>query len=106
MCLSEARRARLMAYCRIDELGPGEDVVLEGMYLSAVEYLAGAGVGEPDPGTGRRANFDQAVDAMVLDAWDNRGSQTAGVAMQENPAFRRLINQLKLTEPVSELDTG
>ena len=39
------------------------------------------------------------VDSMVLDRWDNRGTQTAGYSLMENPAFRRKLNQLKLTEP-------
>ena len=45
--------------------------------------------------------------ALVLDAWDNRGIQTADKSFADNPAFRRRINQLKLTEPVrSDSDTG
>ena len=46
------------------------------------------------------------VNALVLDAWDSRGTQSADKAFADNPAFRRRLNQLKLTEPVrSESDT-
>ena len=100
--MDDARRAVLMAYCRIDELAPGEDVVLEGMYLDALGYLAGAGIPVPESGTARAAQFDQRVNELVLDAWDNRGTQTAGFTLTENPAFRRKINQLKMTVPVLE----
>lgn len=104
--MDDARRAGLLAYCRIDELAPGEDVILEGMYLDAVAYLTQAGVEEPAAGTPRAAQYDLLVNAMVLDSWDNRGSQSAGVNLTENPAFRRRLTQMKLTGPVSIPDTG
>lgn len=97
--MEEARKTRLVTYCRIDELTPEDEVVLEGMYQDAVAYLAGAGVSVPKSGTPRAAQFDARVDELVLDAWDNRGTQTAGYSLMENPAFRRKLNQLKLTEP-------
>lgn len=97
--MEEARKTRLVTYCRIDELTPEDEVVLEGMYQDAVAYLAGAGVRVPEAGTPRSAQFDARVDELVLDAWDNRGTQTAGYSLMENPAFRRKLNQLKLTEP-------
>lgn len=90
------RMARLLAYCRIDELGPGEDALLEDMVLSAVNYMAQAGISEPAEGTPRRAQYDLCVNALVLDAWDHRGSQ--GASLAENQAFRRMLNQLKWTE--------
>ena len=43
--------------------------------------------------------------AMVLDAYDRRDITITGTIVADNPAFRRLITQLKLTEPVSNLDT-
>ena len=105
--LSAARRASLMAYCRIDELGPGEDVLLESFYLSAVGYLEGAGVTRTPQLSGRAAQFDLLVNAMVLDAWDHRERQFSAAQSAENPAFRQTLNQLKRTEPpVSESDTG
>ncbi len=101
MYLSDTRKTSLMAYCRIDELGPGEDQLLEDIYHDAVSYLAGAGVAQPPAYTERRAQYDMCINALVLDAWDNRGTQFAGYSVVDNPAWQRKKNQLKLTEPVS-----
>ena len=106
MELTAKRKAALLAYCRIDELSEDDTALLESMYFDAVDYLAGAGVSAPEEGSGRAAQYDQCVNALVLDAWDHRGSQTAGQALVENPAFRRRLNQLKLTEPVPDSGTG
>lgn len=103
--------AALMAYCRIDadNLGPGDVVLLTEMYHAAVSYMDEAGVAEPEKGTVRRAKYDLCVNAMVLDAWDKRGTALGGLSsytITENPSFRQKLNQLKLTEPdVSKLDT-
>lgn len=102
MALDDVRRASLMAYCRIDDLAAGERVLLESMYDDAVAYMAEAGVKQPAGNTQRSAQYEQCVNALVLDAWDHRGTQTDGQALVENPAFRRRLNQLKLTEPVPE----
>lgn len=107
MALTDARRAEIMAYCRIDELEGGEAVLLASMYEDAVSQMEDAGVQPPESGTPRAAKYDQCVNAMVLDAWDHRGTQTAGQALVDNPAFRRRLNQLKLTEPaVSDSGTA
>lgn len=103
--LTEALKAKLMAYCRIDELGPGDDLLLEEFYLDAVSYMADAGVSEPPEGTARRAKYDLCINALVLDSWDHRGIQTGGQTLVENATFQRRKNQLKLTEPVSGSDT-
>lgn len=102
--MTDERKATLLAYCRLekDEVDPG---LLEMLYEDAVDYMAGAGVSVPEEGSGRRAKYDMCVNALVLDAHDNRGTQM-GANLQENKAFRRRLNQLKLTEPVSNLDTG
>jgi hypothetical protein len=105
MALSEERLERLLIYCRMDGLMPGEELLLESLYDDAVAYMAGAGVAEPKE-AGRLAQFDLCVDALVLDAWDSRGSHIMGQGLVENPAFRRRLNQLKLTEPVLGSDTG
>ena len=102
MELTAKRKAALLAYCRIDELSEDDTALLESLYEDAAAYLAEAGVSEPEAATGRAAQYDQCINALVLDAWDHRGTQTAGQALVENPAFRRRLNQLKLTEPVSE----
>ena len=98
--LTAARKASLMAYCRLDELAPGDDELLTALYEGAVSYLEQAGVSQPEAGTGRAFQFDHVVNSMVLDGWDNRGSQMVDVTVTENMAMRRKINQLKLTEPV------
>lgn len=102
MALTESRRAGLMAYCRLDALEPEEESLLEGLYQAAESYMEQAGVQEPPEGTVRRAQYDLCVNALVLDAWDVRGTAVTGT-IAENPAFRRSLNQLKLTEPEAVL---
>ena len=98
MALTEERRAGLLAYCRIEEPTPDELLTLETLYDAAVGYMEGAGIAQPPEGTARRAQYDLAVNFMVLRDFDLRDAEVAG-AIQDNPAFRRLITQLKLTEP-------
>ena len=105
MALSEERRKSLLAYCRIEEPTEEELLTLEGLYDAAVGYLEGAGVAEPQEGTARRAQYDLCVNYLVLDGYDRRDVTITGTIVADNPAFRRLINQLKLTEPVSNSDT-
>lgn len=106
MALTDERKAALMAYCRIDALEEGEEPLLQGMYDAAVSYMEGAGIAEPQEGTARRAQYDLCVNAMVLDSYDRRDITIIGTSVNDNPTFRRMIVQLKLTEPVSKLDTG
>lgn len=102
--LTAARRAALLAYCRIDELTSDEEALLQASYDSAVSYMEQAGVSEPAAGTARQAQYDLCVNAMVLSDWDTRGADS-GSSIYENPVFRRRLNQLKHTELVSNLDT-
>ena len=67
--------------------------------------MAGAGIARPASGTPRAAQYDLCVNFMVLRDFDQRDAQVSGT-VSDNPAFRRLINQLKLTEPVSDSDTS
>lgn len=94
-----------MAYCRIDALEEGEDALLQGLYEAAVSYMEQAGISEPKEGTARRAQYDLCVNYLVLDGYDRRDVTITGTIVSENPAFRRMLTQLKLTEPVSNLDT-
>ena len=106
MELTDERRAALLAYCRIDALEPGEDTLMETLYSAAVAYMDQAGVSEPKEGTPRRAQYDLAVNYLVLNSYDQRDAVVTGTIVADNPAFRRIMNQLKLTEPVvSESDT-
>lgn len=91
-------------YMRIE--GGEEDLTVNGLVLAAREYLDKAGVALPEPGSSRRGLYDLACHSLALSWYDNRDLMTAG-QLGENPALRRVINQLKLTEPpVSTLDTG
>lgn len=95
--------ASLLAYCKLTELADDPEVrtLIPGMYAAAVGYLEDAGVAPPEPGTARAARYDLCVNYLVLDAWDHR-DMAVPAAQADNPAFRRLVNQLKLTEGLSE----
>ena len=99
MALTEERRTALLAYCRIEDPTQEELLTLEGLYDAAVGYLEQAGVAQPQEGTPRRAQYDLCVNYLALDGYDHRDMTITGTIVNENPAFRRLLNQLKLTEP-------
>lgn len=103
--LTEARRTSLLAYCKLTELADDPEVssLLPVLYDAAVGYMTNAGVSQPEEGTARAAQYDLAVSYLVLDAWERRESAMVATVVSDNPAFRRLINQLKLTEPEAEL---
>ena len=102
----DAVKSRLMAYCRIDTLEDGEDLLLQGLYEAAVSYMEQAGISEPQEGTPRRAQYELCVNYLVLDGYDRRDVTITGTIVFDNPMFRRMITQLKLTEPVvSDSDT-
>ena len=98
MALTE-RRTALLAYCPIEDPTQEELLTLEGLYDAAVGYLEQAGVAQPREGTPRRAQYDLCVNYLALDGYDRRDMTITGTIVNENPAFRRLLNQLKLTEP-------
>ena len=101
MALTEARRAALLAYCKLTELAddPEVEALIPPLYEAAVGYMEGAGVAVPELGTARAALYYVCVNALVLVGWERREVSITGVSVVENPAFRRLLNQLKLTEP-------
>lgn len=105
MVLSEARKAGLLAYCKLTELADDPEVqtLIPALYDAAVGYMANAGVSEPAEGTPRAAQYDLCINYLVLDALDRRETSVVATVVSDNPAFRRLINQLKLTEPGVEL---
>ena len=105
--LTELRRAELQAYCKLTEFAedPEVEALIGTYYGAAAAYMAQAGISEPPVGTPRRAQYDLCVNAMVLDSWDKREISVSGT-VSENPAFRRVMNQLKMTENVSNLDTS
>ena len=99
MGVPEARKVTLLAFCRLDGLSPEEEGLLAVLYDAAVGYMTQAGVREPPEDTPRRAQYDLCVNYLVLDSWDQRDVFFVGAVSSENPAFRRLLNQMKLTEP-------
>ena len=106
MALTEERKAALLAYCKLTELAddPEVEAMIPAFYEAAVGYMDGAGVAEPQEGTSRRAQYDLCVNAMVLDSWEHRDLKEPASQVSENVVFRRMLNQLKLTE-VSNLNT-
>lgn len=93
--------ADIAAYCRVET----DDAELPGFVDAAAAYLSGAGVSEPEDGTARFAQYLQCVKYLALDLYDRRDATVEG-ALGDNPAFRRMLNQLKLTEPVPDSGTG
>lgn len=100
----EARKQGLMAYCKLDELTEDEDSLLSAFHDSAVGYMLQAGIPEPDVGSPAYPIYEVCLKHLVLDSWDHRGAAMAAAPV-ENPVFRRMLNQLKLTASVSDSDT-
>ena len=105
MTLTEERKAALLAYCHLTELAdePEVQTLIPALYDAAVGYMTNAGVAQPEKGTDRAAQYDLCVNYLVLDAWERRETSMVATVVADNPGFRRLINQLKLTEPGVEL---
>lgn len=80
----------IKAYCRIDT--DAEDGLLTTLREAAVGYLSAAGVDAPEDVDSR---YNLCLMAKVLELYDVRG-ETSQVALHESPAFRALLNQLKL----------
>lgn len=101
MALTEERKATLLAYCHLTELADDPEVqaLIPVLYEAAVGYMENAGVAVPDSGTTRAAQYDLCVSHLVLDSWERRETAVVATVVEDNPAFRRLMNQLKLTEP-------
>lgn len=89
--------AAAKAYMRVE--GDADDAIVTACVLAAREYLAGAGVALPAPDTPRRALYDLVCHAMALSMYDQRDPVITGTIVAENPQLRRMLTQLKLTEP-------
>lgn len=89
--------ADVKLYCRID--GEEEDVLLYSLIDAAKDYLAGAGINDPDTPDHRYA---LAVKALVLHYYDYRGLTEAPMP-SVIPGIRNLINQLKLEAEASRV---
>ena len=105
MKLTDERKASLLAYCKLTELAddPEVEALIPVLYDAAVGYMTNAGVSLPEEGAFRRAQYDLCVNYLVLDAWERREASVVATIISPNPAFRGLVNQLKLTEPGVEL---
>ena len=101
MVLTDDRRKALAEYCRVDD----DDALLSGFFIAATGYMETAGIREPEIGSPRAAQYDLCVNYLVLDMYDRRDVSLAGTVVADNPAFRRMVNQLKLSEPVSDSGT-
>lgn len=103
--MDKKRKAALLAYCHLTELEKDPEVkaLLPVLYDAAVGYMTNAGVSRPEEGTDRAAQYDLCVNYLVLDGWERRETAMVATVVADNPGFRRLINQLKLTEPGVEL---
>ena len=92
MALTQERIQSICAYCRIDTLEEGDEILLGTLYDAAVSYMTQAGIPEPTEGSPRKAQFDLCVNHLVLDWYDTRGSHPVGVSIKENtrisPAFK------------------
>ena len=99
--LTPERQAALLAYCKLTELADDPEVqtLIPALYAAAVGYMSSAGVSPPEEGTPRAAQYDLALSYLVLDAWERREASMVATVVADNPAFRRLMTQLKLTEP-------
>ena len=107
MALTEERLKSLLAYCRIEEPTDEEKLTLETLYDASVAYMDQAGIARPEAGTPRAAQYDLCVNFMVLRDFDLRDATITGTTVADNPGFRRMLNQMKLSEPVvSNSDTG
>ena len=98
--MNEERLALLKAYCKLDDLSTTDEKLLLRFYSEAIGYMSGAGVSEPsrDADPARADLFDSVVDALVLDAWDNRRPSVTG-QLFANLVWNGKKNQLKFTEP-------
>lgn len=102
--LEAGELAAAKRYMRVDD--QEDDEMVTALVLAARGYLARAGVSLPAPECDRRAQYDLVCHAMALSGYDQRDPVITGTIVSENPQLRRMLTQLKLTEPVSKLDTG
>ena len=97
MALTTDRMAEIADYCKVE----ADDTQLPGFLLTAAGILQE----EPAAGTLRAEQYLQCIKYLTLDLYDRRDRTLEG-SVTDNPAFRGLINQLKMTEDVPNSGTS
>lgn len=88
MAFTPEQVAACKLYMRID--GDSDDVTIEAMMAAAAEYLANAGITEPEGGS---ALYTLALQSLTLHYYDHRDS--VGTEAPMPTGLRPVINQLK-----------
>lgn len=99
--IAPERLENLLAYCKLSELRDDPEVMalIRELYLYAVQYLAGAGVEQPEEDAPLTPLYNQCVNYLVLDAWERREAAVVATVVADNPVFRRMLVQLKQSQP-------
>ncbi len=97
MGIPEDLLSQVKAYCAAQNADDADMLNLNDAWDSAQSYLAGAGVTEPERSSGTWPLWFQVMKALTLDGFDQRGAQFDQGKLQDNSAFRRQLNQLKLS---------
>lgn len=84
-------------YMRVE--GDDDDGVVTACVLAARGYLERAGISMPGLRSSRRPLYDLVCHAMALGSYDLRDPVITGTIVAENLQLRRMVVQLKLTEP-------
>lgn len=79
--------------------GGEQDARVTRAVLGARVYLDGAGVSLPEAESPRRALYDLVCHSLALSVYDLPEPVITGTIVAENFMLRRMLNQLKLTEP-------
>lgn len=89
--LAKERLAACKKYMRVDY--DEDDELIAGLMMSNDAYLAGAGIRRD----GNEAQHDLIVQAMTLQMYDARGTDTPQQALETVPPLvRQMFNQLKI----------
>ncbi|UOQ93411.1 head-tail connector protein [Halobacillus shinanisalinarum] len=100
MLTAEQFLPEIKNWLRID--GSEDDQILTSLFLSAKEFLKGAGIPEPDPPSER---YKIAILLMVSNGYENRSPVVVGSSASDLPfSLQTFILQLKAEALPSESD--
>lgn len=102
MGIPEELRDQVLAYCGLCEPGEQDMLVLNDAWDAACAYLSGADVTKPAEDAPEHALWLHVMMALTLDMYDQRGAQFEQGKLQDNPAFRRQLVQLRLRSQKEE----